>query len=108
MAQNYKCVSGGLPEPVRGNATGWLLFKNFNEKEKAFVSEELAIDNIGKEQYARVPLTARHNSVIFAAGPRSFPEMMHETVTGFSARTLRDSRQPRSAPAGGGLPYPLH
>ncbi len=54
MAQNYKCVSGGLPKPVRGNATGWLLFKNFNEKEKAFVSEELAIDNIGKEQFVNL------------------------------------------------------
>jgi len=54
MAQNYKCVSGGLPKPIRGNATGWLLFKNFNEKEKAFVAEELAIDNIGKEEFIRM------------------------------------------------------
>lgn len=51
MAQNYKCVSGGLPKPVRGNATGWLLFKNFNEKEKQFVAEELAIDNIHKDDF---------------------------------------------------------
>lgn len=51
MAQNYKCVSGGLPKPVRSNCCGWLLFKNFNEKEKAFVAEELAIDDIGKEEF---------------------------------------------------------
>ncbi len=51
MAQNYKCVSGGLPKPVRGNATGWMLFKNFNEKEKQFVAEELAIDNIHKDDF---------------------------------------------------------
>ena len=51
MAQNYKCVSGGLPKPVRGNATGWMLFKNFNETEKKFVAEELAIDNIHKDDF---------------------------------------------------------
>jgi len=54
MAQNYKCVSGGLPKPIRGNATGWLLFKNFNEKEKQFVAEELAIDNIGKDRFVEL------------------------------------------------------
>jgi hypothetical protein len=51
MAQNFKCVSGGLPKPVRGNATGWMLFKNFNETEKKFVAEELAIDNINKDDF---------------------------------------------------------
>ena len=51
MAQNYKCVSGGLPKPVRGNATGWMLFKNFNDTEKKFVAEELAIDNINKDDF---------------------------------------------------------
>lgn len=44
MCQNYKCVAGGLPKPVRSNATGWLLFKNSNEKEKQFVAEELSFD----------------------------------------------------------------
>ena len=51
MAQNFKCVSGGLPKPVRGNATGWMLFKNFNDTEKKFVAEELAIDNINKDDF---------------------------------------------------------
>ena len=54
MAQNYKCLSGGLPKPVRGNATCWLLFKNFNETEKRFVAEELAIDNIGKDEFVEM------------------------------------------------------
>jgi len=54
MAQNYKCVSGGLPKPVRGNCCGWLLFKNFNEKEKQFVAEELSIDGIHKDDFIKM------------------------------------------------------
>ncbi len=42
MAQNYKSMGGGLPKPVRGNATGFMLFKNHSDKEKQFVAEELA------------------------------------------------------------------
>lgn len=42
MAQNIKSVGSGLPKPVRGNATGFLLFKNYSDKEKDFVAEELA------------------------------------------------------------------
>jgi len=43
MAQNYRSQGGGgLPKSVRNNATQVLLFKNYSDKEKAFVSEELA------------------------------------------------------------------
>ncbi len=54
MCQNYKCVSGGLPKAIRGNTTAWLLFKNYNEKEKRFVAEELSIDDIGHEQFIKM------------------------------------------------------
>jgi hypothetical protein len=39
---------------VRSNSCGWLLFKNFNEKEKQFVAEELSIDNIHKDDFIKM------------------------------------------------------
>ena len=50
MCQNFKCVGGGLPKSIRGNSTGWLLFKNYNDKEKMAVAEELAFSE-DKEQF---------------------------------------------------------
>jgi len=53
MAQNYKSMGGGLPKPVRGNATGFLLFKNHSKKEKEFVAEEISFDD-DKEKFIQM------------------------------------------------------
>jgi hypothetical protein len=42
ISQIYKSQGNGLPKPVRANATIWCLFKNYNEKEKKLIAEDLS------------------------------------------------------------------
>jgi len=42
ITQVYKCQGNGLPKPIRSNCTVWCLFKNYNEKEKSLIAEDLS------------------------------------------------------------------
>lgn len=42
ITQVYKSQGNGLPKPVRTNSTLWCLFKNYNEKEKKLVADDLS------------------------------------------------------------------
>ena len=42
ITQVYKAQGNGLPKPIRTNATIWALFKNYNEKEKKLVADDLS------------------------------------------------------------------
>tara|TARA_R110002074_G_scaffold286936_1_gene458702 strand:- start:527 stop:1408 length:882 start_codon:yes stop_codon:yes gene_type:complete len=42
ITQVYRCQGNGLPKPIRSNSTLWCLFKNYNDKEKQLVAEDLS------------------------------------------------------------------
>tara|TARA_R110000787_G_scaffold39114_2_gene98230 strand:- start:8849 stop:9730 length:882 start_codon:yes stop_codon:yes gene_type:complete len=42
ITQVYKSQGNGLPKPIRSNSTLWCLFKNYNDKEKQLVAEDLS------------------------------------------------------------------